>query len=50
VILAVLSQSPFLVFERKRARNGFVPFFAKSPNVIGMENTCPKIVGSHVVE
>src|SRR5260370_42354617 len=49
-MLTILSQSPFLVFEGSGVGESFVTFFAKSLNVIGMENARPKIVGSHVVQ
>src|SRR5216684_4164015 len=49
-MLTILSQSPFLVFEGSGVGESFVTFFAKSLNVIGMENARPKIVGLHVVQ
>src|ERR1700730_11340829 len=49
-MLTILSQNPLLVFEWSGAGEGFVTFFTKSLNVVGMENARPKIVGSHVVQ
>src|SRR5260370_17505850 len=49
-MLTILSQSPFLVFEGSGVGESFVTFFAKSLNVVGMENARPKIVGLHVVQ
>src|SRR5258708_22574294 len=49
-ILTIPSQSPFLVFEGSGLGESFVTFFAKSLNVVGMENARPKIVGLHVVQ
>src|ERR1700676_4403984 len=49
-LLTILSQNPLLVFEWSGAGEGFVTFFTKSLNVVGMENARPKIVGSYVVQ
>src|SRR5216683_445115 len=49
-MLTILSQSPLLVFEWSGVGESFVSFFAKSLNVVGMENARPKIVGLHVVQ
>src|SRR5215813_5102931 len=49
-ILPIFSPSPLLVFERNSAGKGFLPFFAKPLNVLGMENALPKIAGAHVLE
>src|SRR3984893_518862 len=40
-ILTIFSQSPLLIFEWSRVGEGLVPFFAKSLNVVGMENARP---------
>src|ERR1700730_13528533 len=49
-MLTILSQNPLLVFEWSGAGEGFVTFFTKTLNVVGMENARPKIVGLHVVQ
>src|SRR6516162_4863834 len=49
-ILPVLPQSPLLVFEGNTAGQCFLTLLKKSLDIVGMESTFTKIVGSHFVE